>query len=170
MNASYSFQTSRVRICWKHHISILPVYRVAKSFDSLPPGGNCWNSICGRNSCRLHAWNCHPWSWQSRDYGVVLEFYELISLLFCYSLVPTTTQIWHRECEAVSCGCWSGRKPLFSVSLVSPLTWFPFLCPPHHLIACPKFYLQRHLVVPCYMRNLWKMISKFFQSLKLECS
>lgn len=49
MNVSYSFQTGRVRICGKHHISILPVYRVAKSFDSLPPGGNCWNS-------RRHLW------------------------------------------------------------------------------------------------------------------
>lgn len=56
------------------------------------------------------------------------------------------------------------KEATFQWSLVSPLTWT------HHLIGCPKFYLERHLVVPCYMSNLWKIISEFFQSLQLECS
>lgn len=172
MNVSYSFQTGRVRICWKHHISILPVYRVAKSFDSLPPGGNCWNS-------RRHLWEkflqtqCLELSplvltesWLRRV-SWVLWVYFIIFMLQSGSnhYTDMAQRVWSRLLWA-----WAWKEATFQcvISFTINMISFSVCLPPlhtHHLIACPKFYLQRHLVVPCYMRNLWKMISKFFQSL-----
>lgn len=128
--------------------------------------GNCWNS-------RRHLWEkflqtrclelsplvlTESWLWRISR---LLWAYFFTFMLQSGSnhFTDMAQRVWSRLLWVLA---WKEATFQCVISFTIIMISFSVPPPPHHLIGCPKFCLERHLVVPCYMKNLWKIISEFF--------